>query len=654
MTYKTMDFFQSQDSARRRSGLLIFYYILSVFAIIFGIYAAYTLALTGYLQSPSPDAPPVAFWNPERFFMVSSAVLLIVLGGTLYKVKQLSAGGASVAELLGGRKVTRNTSDPNERKLLNIVEEISIASGVQVPRVYVLEREEGINAFAAGFKQDDAAVAVTKGAIEKLSRDELQGVIAHEFSHILNGDMRLNIKLMGVLYGIMAITFIGYTIFRLSIYSPRRRRSSRSGGGGGAFAIIILSLALMIIGYIGVIFGKIIKSAVSRQREYLADAAAVQFTRNPSGIANALKKIGGLNAGSKIKDPHAQEASHLFFANGLSGAFASLMATHPPLDKRIKRIDPAIGKELKSRPSKTYSRAHSPAVSGIGGGEKLESGINPQSVVASVGSVQAAHLNYAAKIMKNIPGNINTAARESTGAAALVYALLLSSDNNIKAKQKSYLKENTSPEVFGKVNQLSAKILSLPVEYRVPVLDIAISTLKNITHKSYLKFKKNIKKLIAADGKISLFEYTVHKMILSHLQPAFSRPQSPKVRYHRLKPLQSHCRLLLSLLAHNGIDDESKKAAAFKEGAEKIGMKNSIDFLPEKECSRAELDEALDAIKIAAPGLKKKIIDACVSCIMSDGRITVNQAELIRVTADVIDCPVPLLIPGKASSPKDV
>ena len=652
MTYKTMDFFQNQDSARRRSGLLVFYYILSVFAIIFGIYAVYTLTLTGYLQSPSPDAAPAAFWDPERFLVVSFAILLIVLGGTLYKVKQLSAGGSSVAELLGGKKVSQNTSDPNERKLLNIVEEISIASGVQVPRVYVLEREEGINAFAAGFKQDDAAVAVTKGALEKLSRDEMQGVIAHEFSHILNGDMRLNIKLMGVLYGIMVITFIGYAIFRLSLYSPRRRRSSRSGGGGGALAIIVLSLALMIIGYIGVIFGKIIKSAVSRQREYLADAAAVQFTRNPSGIANALKKIGGLNAGSKIKDPHAQEASHLFFASGLSGAFSRLMATHPPLEKRIKLIDPAIGNELKSRPSKTSSRAYSPAVSGIGGG-KLESGINSQSVVASVGSVQSAHIDYAAKIMKNIPGNINSAARESAGAAALVYALLLSSDSNIKEKQKSYLKENTPPEVFGKINQLSAGALSLPIEYRVPVLDIAISTLKNITHKSYLKFENNIKKLIEADGKISLFEYTVYKMILSHLQPAFSRPKSPKVRYHSLRPLQSRCRLLLSLLAHNGIDDESKKAVAFKEGAAKIGMENSIDFLPEKECSLAGLNEALDAIKTAAPQLKKKIIDACVSCIMADGRITVKQAELLRVTADVIDCPVPLLIPGKANSPKE-
>jgi Zn-dependent protease with chaperone function len=263
---------------------------------------------------------------------------VVIGGGTLFRTAQLRKGGAAVADLLGGRRVDPMTQDPAERVLLNVVEEMSIAAGLPVPAVFVMDREGGINAFAAGHTVNDAAVAVTRGMLESLSRDELQGVVAHEFSHILNGDMRLNVRIMGLLFGILILTVVGRGILRGSMGGGRIRVSGSRRGGGGQVAII--GVALVVLGYLGVLVGRLIQAAVSRQREFLADAAAVEFTRNPSGLAGALKRIGAASAGSRIQDHHAQEAGHLFFAPGLRAGLSGLTATHPPLAKRIQRIDP--------------------------------------------------------------------------------------------------------------------------------------------------------------------------------------------------------------------------------------------------------------------------------------------------------------------------
>src|SRR5690606_28971990 len=251
-------------------------------------------------------------------------------------------GGSVVAGLLGGLPVNPATDDPDERRLVNVVEEMAIASGVPVPAIYVLPGEESINAFAAGYGVHDAAVAVTRGALKHLTRDELQGVIAHEFSHILNGDMRLNIRLIGLLHGLLLLALIGRVLLRSGGRSRGRRKEK-----GGSVQVALIGLGLVLLGYIGVFFGKLIKAAASRQREYLADAAAVQFTRNPEGIAGALKKIGALGAGSRIVHPRAEELSHLYFASGLRSSFAGLFATHPPLVERIRRIDPSFSGDFE-------------------------------------------------------------------------------------------------------------------------------------------------------------------------------------------------------------------------------------------------------------------------------------------------------------------
>jgi len=337
-----MDFFAAQDEAHRRTKWLVVYYLIAVACMVVSIYAVVVSLFFVGRQKGIDLGMGDGWWMPQVFVYVVGGTLMIIFFSSMFKIGTLKGGGAAVAQSLGGVKVTGNTKDPLEKQYLNIVEEMSIASGVPMPEVYVMRHEAGINAFAAGFSINDAVVAVTRGCLENLSRDELQGVIAHEFSHILNGDMRLNIRIMGILFGILVIAIIGGGIVRSMLYT---RSSSRKEGG---MPIALFGFALMIIGYVGVFFARLIQSAVSRQREFLADASAVQFTRYPDGIAGALKKIGFVAGGSNITSEHANETAHFFFASGFSSFWQSIFATHPPLPDRIRAIDPGWDGKFKS------------------------------------------------------------------------------------------------------------------------------------------------------------------------------------------------------------------------------------------------------------------------------------------------------------------
>jgi len=294
-----MDFFGHQERARRHTSWLVALYALAVGCIIVAVYLVFAVALAANGDGDTPSS----LWDPTLFAGVAVAISALVFAGSFFKTMQLSKGGSVVATSLGGRLVAPNTRNGDERKLLNVVEEMALAAGIAVPQVYLLDGESGINAFAAGFSPRDAVIGVTRGCVETLTRDELQGVIAHEFSHIVNGDMRLNIRLMGILFGILMLTIVGRVLLRTAYFSGGG--SSRGGKKQGGNPLPFIGLALMIIGYIGVFFANLIKSAISRQREYFSDASAVQYTRNPSGISGALKKIGS----RRCATPLAQERS---------------------------------------------------------------------------------------------------------------------------------------------------------------------------------------------------------------------------------------------------------------------------------------------------------------------------------------------------------
>src|SRR5208282_3509511 len=412
-----MDFFAQQDKTRRKTKLLVFYFALAVAALIVAVYFASLVIFTG-AQSHyhrHGEEPQFALWNPQLFLGVAAGVLTVILIGSGYKTIALAQGGSVVSEMMGGRPVNPNTTDPDERKLLNVVEEMAIASGVPVPQVYVMDTEDGINAFAAGHKPGDATITVTRGCMKLLSRDELQGVIGHEFSHILNGDMRLNLRLMGIIFGILCLAVIG----RVHLYT--RSRSSKDKN-----PLPLLGLVLIIIGWVGVFFGRLIQAAVSRQREFLADASSVQFTRNPAGLAGALKKIGGLSYGSKLEAAHANEASHMFFGNGMGESFFHLMDTHPPLAERIRAIDPSfdggfppvsiaepevIARRVAPPPLRPPIPFPFPGTPRAQGGL---AGLAPpviaaQAVMADAGTPTLAHLRYAEGLRVAIPESLRAA-----------------------------------------------------------------------------------------------------------------------------------------------------------------------------------------------------------------------------------------------------
>jgi Zn-dependent protease with chaperone function len=634
----TIDFFASQETARRKTGVLILYYILAVVLIVGTVYLAVAGLFLGVGGRDAGDAVRAAqLWNPELFLWVTGATLLVVITGTWYRIAQLRGGGKAVATLLGGRPVARGTPDPDERKVLNVVEEMAIASGVPVPPVYVLDGERGINAFAAGFTPNDAVIGVTRGCIAQLSRDELQGVIAHEFSHILNGDMRLNIRLMGVLHGILVIAVIGMWVFRSSLLGGR----SRSREKGNSMPFLVLGLALMAIGGIGVFFGKLIKSAVSRQREFLADASAVQFTRNPDGIAGALRKIAAPRAGSRLGTLHADEAGHFLFANGVRASLAGLMATHPPIEERIRRLQPIEG-------AMPGARDVPPARAGMPDGV---SGFAAGAVAGTVGVPDVRHVRYAEGIESRLPAGARAACREPVGARAVVYGLLTLSGGPEREVQRRRIREHDAPAVFAAWEQVRPELDGMAPDLKLPLAEMAVATLKELDAAAFRRFRDNVEALVTADQSVDLFEYALRGMILRQLTPTFERVKSPPVRYRSSGRIAKEINALLACLAYWGADDAKDAARAYAAGREALGGRPDARGMPPPErCGLGMLDGALRTLAMAAPALKKRIVAASAAAVAADGTVTVEEGELLRAVADALECPIPPLAAARAAA----
>jgi Zn-dependent protease with chaperone function len=674
-----MNFFEQQDKARKRTGLLVLLFALAVIGIIIALYflalGAYgysndMFATGGWSEIPLPTHLGLAV-------VVALFTIVIVGGGTGYKLMQLRAGGHTVAESLGGRPLTRDTADLTEKKVLNVVEEMAIASGTPVPPVYMMDREGGINAFAAGYSPNDAVIGVTRGCAERLSRDELQGVIAHEFSHILNGDMRMNIRLIGILHGILIIGIIGYYVLRVSFYSGAgARRSSSSDKKGGAVPILAIALGLMLVGFIGSFFGSLIKAAVSRQREYLADASAVQFTRQPEGIGGALKKIGGYSRGSKLLNPNAPQASHMFFGEGVSLGFTSLFATHPPLKKRISAVlpnwdgefprnveKPAIEptdrreqrEQLKARRQEMLEGILvGGAIAGTGrggrrGGPQAQTrqAATPQpSLLSQIGAPSEEHVEYARELIASLPELVQQAAGEPFGARAVVYCLLFNRDRAAREQQIARVADHADPAVRKVVEKLLPEIESLDLKLRLTLLDLALPSLRNLSQTQYRAFMENVQALVRADEKIDLFEWSLQRILRKHLVPQFEGRKRKQVRHYALNRLRDECAILLTTLAHLGTRDEEQALQAFQLGAKELRL-SGLEMRSRGDVGLRALDAALDELSTVAPKLKEGLIRACAVCVVADREVTVAEAEALRAVADVLDCPMPPLLPGQ-------
>ena len=635
-----MNFFKSQDVARKKTSQLVILFALAVISLVV-LTNILVMAVFGYLSSNmlSTEILREQFdWN--TFLMVGAGVTGIILIGSIYKVISLSSGGARVAEMMDAKLIVEDSGNYNKQKILNVVEEMAIASGTPVPPVYLLN-EDGINAFAAGYKASDAVIGITRGAIEKLSREQLQGVIAHEFSHIFNGDMRINIRLIGILHGITIISSIGYLILRSGSRSSRRR--SKDNGGA---PILALGIGLMAIGYTGTFFGNLIKSAVSRQREFLADASAVQFTRNPDGIAGALKRIGGDASGSILENAHTSEISHALFSQGFNTYLEGLFSTHPPLPVRISKIDPYWDGQFEYAPVEQAE----PTTEGDDTAEQKKAAfmagvaatMGADAVINSIGQPGAEHLNFAHELISNIPEALLAAAHEPFGARALIYFMVLDKDETMQKKQLHHLMAHADPGAYRETIRLKNNISNIENEHRLPLIDIALSSLRQLSKKQYQLFKNNLDALIKMDEKISLSEWIIEKIVIHHLDRVFEPKRGQKEKL-TLKKTQNACAVLLSLLVYSGKQKGIEAKQAFDLATQKLdGL--DIQLLDRNKINLNNLNQALDQLVKLKPLQKPALLKACAACIIADKNISNTEGELFRAIADTLDCPMPPLV----------
>jgi Zn-dependent protease with chaperone function len=642
-----MNFFESQERAHKHTTLLIALFGVAVIALIV---MANLLALVvfGFVNSQQLQGGQtfVTQMDWKMFATVGAGVSVVVLVGSLYKMMALSAGGKVVAESLGGQLIPRNTEEPNQRKLLNVVDEMAIASGTPAPPVYLLAGEPGINAFAAGFSPRDAVLGITQGAIDQLSRDQLQGVIAHEFSHIFNGDMRLNIRLMGALNGILILGILGYYLMYSASFSGRRRGNDNSGA-----AILALAVGLMVIGFAGTFFGGLIKAAVSRQREYLADASAVQFTRNPMGIAGALKKIGGLKSGSIVRNPGAPEVSHAFFAEGVTGFTQWLSSTHPPLAKRILRIDPQWDGKFDVSDPPTHAESQ-PGVDDASATRRPDMARHMATVAAGAAAADAIAVMdrigkptqesvlYARSLLSDLPASIREAAREPYGARAVIYCLLLDKGAELREQQLALLQHRADKDVYALAISLIPQMDALEKRFRLPIIDIAIPALKQLSDSQYPSFKENLVALVNMDDRVDLFEWSLQKILFSHLGGHFGK--APLAARRRADPgqLTRELGLVLSVIAYAGAADQGSAQSAFDASAQSLADKG-LALLAKDQIRLADLDQALGTLDRLAPADKSRLLTACVISTWHDQRATPTEVELLRAFASVLDCPMP-------------
>lgn len=626
---RRMDFFEAQSQARSKTQWLVLLFILAVLGIST---AAYAVLMGGlFFLDGEPDG--FSFWNPAYALYTFLGVLAVVGLGSLFEWTNLSAGGEVVANMMGGRRVDPLSASTEERQLVNIVEEMSIASGVAVPAIYVLDAEPSINAFAAGLTTSDAVVAVSRGALDQLSRDELQAVIGHEFSHILNGDMRLNVRLSATIFGILMLAILGRHLLRVMFYSGGSRRNSKENGGG---IVIMLGagLALMLLGYIGYFFGRLIQAAVSRQREYLADASAVQFTRNPRGMVGALNKIRLNAAGSVLQNDRAQEFSHFFFAQAFSSSLVSLFATHPPLEERIRAIDPQFALEAPL-PNSSRQRISPPPVS-----QKSPSSL---PVAGFAGATVSRQVSHAQELLHEIPPPLHQAARDPAQAFSLVLALLIDEKPEVRLRQQDHL--NADPElarVFAQDGvRLYRQLTALSPLQRLPLFQITLGTLAQFSSAQREQLLAVARQLVDTDGRISIFEYALLRMLQHHL----GQLRQPGQRHARSQTgLSEPLGIVLSFFAYAGQSPRLGAKEIFAAGAAVAPAGTEPRLLRAEECHFRRLDEALAQLEHATPSAKQAVLRAAEAAVSADGLLKPEEAELLRAIAFSLDCPTPPLL----------
>jgi Zn-dependent protease with chaperone function len=622
-------FFEHQALARRNTKVMVLLFMLAVIAVVVAVDLALGILYVwgeGAFDAPSFTAMLKAV--PGSVYLggaAATAALILVV--SLVNVARLADGGVAVARMVGARRIAPDTQDVLEQRFRNVVEEMAIASGVRVPEVYLMDGERGINAFAAGWDVSGAVVAVTRGALETLTRDELQGVVAHEFSHILNGDTRLNVRMIGVLAGIVFLASVGEFFMR----SVRGSRDSRG--------FFLAGVALFLIGYVGLFFARLIKASVSRQREFLADASSVQFTRNPEGIAGALDQIRSSTAGTLIANRYAEEMSHMFFGRSVKVWLGGLFDTHPPLDERIQRVYPRFQPSAYRAKRETVSAPKVVDLKPTGRRERdigTAWGRTPAQSAALVGTVDPGKVDFAARLLGALPARLREGVRNADDAAAIMVALLLAEPEEAMTRQL----ESLSPELAARARAMTPLTRGLGAAFHLPVIDLALPAMKAAPDEAKKALLAALEAVINADRRVSLHEFVVLALVRAQLAPATKAAQTRKI-----SDLQNEAATVLALVAHAGTRTDStgpRQAAlqaAIRAGAAVLAITEKVPDLTLESAGAA-----LDGLRSLTPMQKGVLVQGLFAAVTRDGMIRVAEAELMRLVGAVLDCPLPPLL----------
>jgi Zn-dependent protease with chaperone function len=633
-----MDFFAQQARVRGSSRRLVALFVLAVIAIVVAIDAVVWFTLGHH----AADGEPAASNLPLLF--TSSIVVIAGIGlCSLFRIMSLSGGGRTVAESVGAVPVPPDTPDPQLRRLRNVIEEVAIAAGAPVPDIYLMADEPGINAFAAGYSASDAAVCVTRGCLDKLSRDELQGVIAHEFSHVLNGDMRLNIRLMGLLFGILVLAIVGRRVIWFGGSSNRR-------GGGQVW---LIGLALIVVGYIGYFFGRLIQAAVARSRESLADASAVQFTRQTDGIAGALKKIAIFAEGSTLQVANKQEVAHMLF--GEAGRFSALFATHPPLLQRIRALQPGFREEELASLAASLQRPTATAPANpVAGKPAATQGVVPGMAMPSVlpavlaggavvgSTASAPRFQRAASVRQAMPSALTGAVQQPESALAVMLALAMSTEAALQPAQRRIVADAFGDDVLQTVQAFNGEVAQLPPMARLPLASLAFPALKQLPEGRQQTLLVALDALVKADGRVDLNEYCLARLLRLQLKEASQPRRAPVDGLKKLPACRDSLILVCTIVASGGCSDEASARRAWLVAMQQAFPGEAIAWAPPPAAWQAPLERALDDLDGLLPVAKELVIQSLVGAIQADGVVSVEEAELLRVICASLHCPLPM------------
>ena len=638
-----MNFFEHQAQARKQSRWLILAFVLAVLAVIAAIDLVLLIAL-GVTAQGSGEGSPLsmgALAGNLPLLVGGALATAVVIGvASLYKSVKLSAGGGQVARDLGASLLESEPTDPLRRRLRNVVEEIALASGVPVPEIYILEQEAGINAFAAGYSPADAAIAVTQGTLEGLDRNELQGVVAHEFSHILNGDMRVNIRLMGALFGILVLALVG----RKVLVHGRGIGRSRDKGGG---VILLVALGLMVVGYVGQFCASWIKAAISRQREFLADASAVQFTRDPEGIGGALKKIAVYNHGSHLV-VDAEEVSHMLFGDSRK---MRLFSTHPPLLERIRRIEPGFNEqeledlarkmagENQRREAERERMNAAPAARAPG---KSRAGDFAGDLIDRIGKPGWEQFALAAALAASIPGNVRSAAQSMEWAAEVLCYAILDREPEVRERQLLLVAQRLGSGSESKIRGLLDAGGMPESSWRLPLFELAFPALKRRPLDFVQMVLALVREIVRLDDRVDVFEFLLAESISQHLWESQNPPSARSAGSIDLGACLPAAQRVVGIIAWHGQAEESQREEAFAaglrilDGATHAAMPDVADWTK-------DLVQDLQQLNRLNPPAKQTLVAALIAAVNHDGQAKAEELELLRICCSLIHVPLPIL-----------